>query len=320
MLIDRLKAQLGVWLNGVSYNIDIVNGCCLSCPSCAVGSIGKRDQFLMNIENFRRILNKAQNEGGVRRVQMYAYSDPCQHPDLHLFVSECTQRSIPVYLSTVLQETHCDFVRVIDAYPAEFRISFAGFKQMRYYQGGASPEAFKKKLNMIARLPRYKETTWTMAFHLYRDNEIELEYARSLAESLALKFVVIPAIFMPCEKVVDKHYTDADLALISHLIESPEDNIARMKFKRFCTCWKQITMDALGDVYLCQLVYEKRFRLCNFMDVPLSDIRMAIRTHTFCEKCVMMGGNVMQECFADFIKYDDPVGVANKRRMKRVKK
>jgi len=38
-----LKSEITGWagmkLNGVSFNIDILNSCCLACPSCAVGAV-----------------------------------------------------------------------------------------------------------------------------------------------------------------------------------------------------------------------------------------------------------------------------------------
>jgi len=311
-VIEELKGWLGTKIHGISLNVDIVNGCPLRCPSCAVGSIGPRKGKMMKIDTFRRILDHA---GKVRNVQLYAYSDPCVHPELHLFVQECTDRGITSQISTVLQTTKCDFAKVIEARPSEFRISWAGWALMDYYQEPAKTEIFRKKLKALWSLPRHKETTWTMAFHHYKDNSYELRLARLIANNRNLKFVVIPAIFMPCEKVVEKNYSAQDRTLISHLPESPEETIAKLKFHDdYCLLWKQIYMDANADVYLCQLIYEERFKLGNFFDKSVEGWLKLIKTDPFCQKCMKAGGHAYQYCFANFIKYDDPVGVANKKR------
>ena len=321
--MDRLIGWAGTKLKGISLNVDLLNGCILRCPSCGVGSIGRRKSAMMNIQTFREILDWV---GKIRRVMLYVYSDACMHPNLHLFVQECTDRGIDVWISTMLQSTRCDFEKVIEAKPTEFRISFPGWDHMGFYQPPAKTRLFNKKFKQVVRLPRYSETTWTMAFHLYRDNTAEVETAKALAEDNGLKFVALPSIFMVGEKVVEKNYSEQDLELISHLVETPEEAIARIKKSDYCQMWKQITLDAKGDIYLCQLLYEDRFRLGNFRDkvpFPNQNLSMSrkyaehlIKTHPFCNKCTTSGMNVYQNCYSEFIKYDDPVGDAEKRRSK----
>ena len=312
----RFRDWLGEKIHGTQYNIDLINACSLKCPSCAVGSIGGRKGGYMSIDLFRRILDKAQREGKVRRVQFYAYSDPCLHPGLDLFVQECTDRRIPSYISTVLQKTNCDFQKVIEAGPTEFRISFPGWEKMEYYQRNARPEVFDRKIEEVCSLPRHPETTWTMAFHLYNDNAHEVPRARELAARHGLKLVVLPAIWMVLDKMVEGDYSDQDRELISHLIETPEVSVARMDRRDDCFLHKQVTIDAVGDVYLCQLLYRDKFRLVPFLDVPLREVQRQIRTHPFCSKCMEKGGQVYQACFADFISPGDPISKANRKRHK----
>src|ERR1041384_4728595 len=316
-LVQEAKGWLGQQLNGVAFNIDIVGWCSLHCGSCAVGSIGgKRGGKYMSLDLWNRILDKAQSECKVRKIQMYAYSDACLHPDCDKFVAEATKRGIPTLLSTMLQGTRCDFEKVIEARPAEFRISFPGFNKMEYYQAGAKVERFKEKFAEVVNLPRHKETVWSLVFHLYNDNSDEIPMVREMAEKYNLKLVILPAIFMPCEKVVEKNYSEKDKEIISHLLETPEESIARMDKTDYCMMWKQVSMNAEGDVFLCQIVFEQRFKLMNFLDHPLSEIQKTIRNHYFCGKCFKAGGNTYQECFADIHLSKDPVGEANKKRHK----
>lgn len=311
----NLKDTIGQYINGVQLNIDLVNACCLACPSCAVGSIATKRKGVMSIDLFRKILDKADREMKIRRVMLYVYSDPCMHKDLHLFVQECTDRGIDTWISTMLQSTNCDFEKVIEARPTEFRISYPGLEQMSYYQSkNADPERFLAKLKSVAKLPRHKETTWTLFFHHYKDNGHEIEQAELFANQYGLKLVVIPAIFMPLEKFVRHDYSEADLGLISRLWETPEEATARMKRTKDCVLWKQLTLDANADVFLCQLLYKEEFKLANFLHTPWRAIQKMMKSHPFCGDCLKKGGNQYQLCYAPPAESLDPVGEANKKR------
>jgi radical SAM protein with 4Fe4S-binding SPASM domain len=237
------------------------------------------------------------------------------HPLLHLFVEECNNRGIDSWISTVLQGTTCDFDKVIRARPTEFRISFAGWDHMEYYQKNARRKVFNAKLKKVCSLPQYVDTQWTMAFHVYRDNQHEIPRAKKLAEKYNLKFVALPCIFMVGEKVVLKNYSEQDLALIDRLVETPENAIASMKHDRtYCKMWKQITIDACGDIYLCQLLYEDKYLIGNFNTFSRSKIIKTMKNHPFCQQCMASGMHTYQECYGEFLEYDDPIAHAERKR------
>lgn len=316
MITDELKGWLGSKLRGISYNIDLAQSCVLRCPSCAVGSIGGRKPYLMPLDTFKRFLDKAQSESKIRHIQLYIYSDPCQHPLLHLFLKECTERGIKTWISTMLQTTFCNFEKVIEARPTEFRISMPGWKHMRYYQGGAKVERFDKKFQEVVRLPRYPETTWTMAYHVYRDNQDEIGRARNLAERNGIKFVALPSIFMPMEVYVEGSYSMQDREVIGRMLETPEEATSRMKHSDYCQCFKQVALDAHLKVYLCQLIYRQDFVIAqNFLATPLKELMARQRRHEFCGLCMAKKGNQYQACYSEFVSADDPIADANKKRM-----
>ena len=292
------------------FVIDIINACSLRCPSCPIGTYGTRGGRLMPFDLWKLILDKAQRETKISHAQMYSFSDACLHPELHRFVQEATDRKIGTYMSTMLQRTRCSFAKVIEARPTEFRVSMPGWKHMAYYQKGAKPELFDKTFAEVMRLPRHKETLWSMVFHWYKDNLDEFPAVKKLAEDNGLKLVVIPAIFMIPEKIVSGEYTEQEKELISRLLETPEECVAGMKERttNYCQCWDQITIDSQGDVMLCQLVYEDRFKLMSFLDNPISEIRKAIRSHSFCSGCLAKGVNAYNELYADFTVSEDPIG------------
>jgi hypothetical protein len=268
----------------------------------------------MSIETFRKILDRCDFK--IRAIQLYGYSDPCLHKDLHLFIEECSKRKIKTTISTMLQTTNCDFKKVIEARPSEFRVSFAGLKNMGVYQKGGKPEVFMKKLDMVSRLPRYKETRWTMFFHVYKDNRDEIEMARVMAKFYKFDFIPYPAIFMPNEKVVSKEYTEKDREAIDLLLETPEENIARLKVNHnYCPLQtKQFDMDANGTVDLCQLIYEDRFKIGSFLEVPSKELRKKIMEHPFCKECKRVGGHTYQLLYAPPYTHKNPIKTADKKR------
>lgn len=306
-----LKNRLGVWLKGISLNIDLVDYCPLACPTCAVGSIGARKPSKMDFDTFRKVLDWA---GHIRRVMLYVYSDPCVVPDLHLYVQECTDRGIDSWISTTLQKSRCDFAKVIEARPTEFRISFAGWNKMARYQKNARVEEFMDILYEVSSLPRHPETQWTLLFQKYRSNAGEVGDAKALADRLGMKFVALPCIFMVGERVVDKLYTPQDQEIIQELIETPEDVLIRVKRTDSCLMWKQITLNAKGEIYLCQLLYEDRFKIGDFRTHTRKEIVKLMKSHPYCQECLKVGMNVYQYCYGEITKYDNPVEKAESRR------
>jgi hypothetical protein len=314
-LYDEIIGKVGMLVNGISFDIDIVAQCVLRCKSCAVGSFTqKRPQNYMGIEMFRDILDKAQSECKIRELQLYQFTDSAQHPDLHLFVQECTDRGIHSKLSTMLQRTSCDWHKVIEARPSELRISFPGWEKMTYYQGGAQPEEFDRNMEFMMTLPRYPETFWCSAFHRYRTNLHEEPRAEAWARERNLKLVKIPAINMVLEKTVRKNYTAKDEEIMSHMYERPEQAAARMKPKNYCVNFKRVAIDSHGMTRLCQLTFLDEFRLAPFLDTPLSELQKMQKTHPFCGECMLANAHRIQECFSSFDIDGDPIAEADRKR------
>ena len=315
---EHLRGQIGNRINGVIYVIDIINACVLKCPSCAVGIMPNRGGKKMSLDMFKAILDKAQSESKIRRIQLYIYADPCLHPQCDEFVAECTRRGIQTSISTMLQRTNVDFRKLIEARPTEFRISFAGWKNMGLYQRGGTVEMFERKLAMVAQLPRYPETRWTCYYHLYVSNKDEVRRAKELMEGYGIDFIAYPAIFMVNERVVEKTYTEADQEILRELLETPEQNIARLKVDtQYCQMQeKQVCIDAEGVSYLCQIVYEPRFRIGPFLEMPLKEIRRRMMEHSFCPGCKKAGGHTYQMLYGSPTEVEDPITPADHKRFK----
>lgn len=315
---DEAKGWAGLKFKGITLVVEPTNACSCRCPSCPVSVLEPRKGEMMTIELFRKILDKLEREAGrIRVCDLYYKGDPCLNKQLPALVRELTLRKIPSSVSTVLQTLKCDMAELIEARPSELRISFPGVDFIAKYQRG-DPKRFLKNLDMVASLPRYPETRWTMLYQVYKDNQGEhLEAAKALAKQYHLHFVALPAILMVSEHVISKQYTESEKELIANLIETPEETIARLDTSsRYCIAWKQLTLDAKGDVYVCTLVWDEEYNLGPFLDKPLSFFQKAMR-HEICGPCLDAGNNLYNNCYASFIDYDDPVAVANKKRMKK---
>jgi hypothetical protein len=311
----HMKGWAGVKVYGTAYNIDLQDtNCPVACPSCAIGSLGRRPRATMSMDMFKAILDKAQREGKVRNVQLYAYSEPTMVANLHEYLEELRRRKIPAIISTIAQTSKCEWAKVVEARPREIRISFPGWKHMAYYQRGAKPEVFDGKFAYLMTMPRHPETIWTLGFHIYKDTLEELPRAKALAERYGLKFVALPAMHMENSVTVRGTYPERDKELISRLLETPEEEAARYTYSDFCYCQsKQITISATGMTWLCQNTYNLG-PLSPFLDTPLGDLRKRIREHPFCPECKAAKQNLTQTRYGYWFENGDPVERANKEK------
>jgi hypothetical protein len=313
-LIERLKGWAGRKLKGITLFVDIIDTCSFGCPTCPVGVEKRRDGNRMSIGEFREILDKAQLETKIRKVQLYRWCDPLLHPDLHLFIKECRKRNLRCATSSALKNWNCDIEKVIEARPDEFRISFSGWKNLIIYQKGNTNKRFFENFERLCKLPKYKETVWTLYFHQYKDNLDETERARELAESNGLKFVAFPAQYMLYDRIVEG-YKEEDKAGLRLLIETPQHVISKLKVQPeeddFCRQQNnELVLDSHGRVQLCQMMYGERFIVGDFLE-PLSELRKKIVSHKFCKGCKASGvPKYSNLCYADPVLHKDPHGKA----------
>jgi hypothetical protein len=293
-MLQELIAQVGVKVNGLYLAIDLMDFCPYNCQSCSVSVFGKHGTTRMSIDTFRKLLDHLPK---LRICQLYSYSDPTFVPDLHLFIQELRDRNVPSCISTTLQGWACDWEKVIEARPNEIRFSYTG-PRMSHYQKGCDSKRFLKNLGYVQSLPRHKETRWTMFWHRYRTNEEDMWDAERLCQVYHIDFLPYPAIFLVNERIVEKTYTPEDLEIISEMWETPEANIARIKKRdNFCTLQsKQLYVGANLDVYLCQIIYQRRFVVGHATE-DLSVLRKRIKSHEFCLKCKAVGGHKYCEIY-----------------------
>ena len=315
MTVEHIKGWLGGKVFGLTMYVDLVDACGFGCPTCPVGVQKRRDGHRMGLDVFRAILDKAESECRIRKIQLYRWSDPLLHPALHEFVGECRRRGIRCAVSSALKSWQCDIGKVIEARPDEFRVSFSGWRSLHRYQKGNTVQRFLKNFEEVASLPRYPETKWVMYFHQYKDNLDETQEARELAEANGMKFVAFPATFMVYDNIIEGYSYD-DEETLEMLTERPEENILRLRKKPsvhdYCNMQeKEITLDSYGRMQLCQLMFKQKYQMGDFLSEPLKDIRKRIMEHPLCGKCKAMGVGKYSLIFADPVVVEKPVEKAN---------
>jgi MoaA/NifB/PqqE/SkfB family radical SAM enzyme len=337
---DRLRVVVREALfkstKALELHIDVVGGCNLRCPSCAVGNMGLINPTgLLEPEHLARIVKKAATEYRISVVLLFNWAEPFLHPKLPELIQIVRDEGLKVALSTNL-----NFVRRIDdvmiAGPDFIRVSLSGFTQETYGRTHARGQIEKVKTNMrlLAEAKQRVGNTRTQVqvfYHKYRDNLHEVELMRQYASELGFAWLEHWAYFLPLEKVLD--LADGNLGAKDR--EFVEDafalpikealDVAKAFGPHECPTYsRQIVLDVKGDLKLCCGTYDtsRNGGLGSFVDMTPEDVWRAKSNHPTCTKCMDEGVH-LYATFPEFpelaAKYDElvKINLARSRRPKR---
>ena len=227
--------------DNMHYLIDIVGTCNLRCPSCPVGNFKAsdflektRDKGFMDIELFRKIIDKIINEsqryGEDFSILLYNWGEAMLHPKIDEFANILQKLSIPFHMSSNLN-TEAKFTQIVRA-AATFRISVSGYSNETYQKGHVAGDINLVISNMYRtryEIDRCKSAIQVSVFyHVYKDNcdEKMINLAR-LSRDLGFQFGIGLAYFMPLEKVLA--YTEKSPSFT----ENDRNTMDRMDLPRF---------------------------------------------------------------------------------------
>ena len=174
------------------YFLEINSMCNLKCPSCTKGNLGIGYEHLngiMDADLMEKCIDKIRNENNQAIVFLYGNSEPFLHPKLPECIRAVKARGLRCEMSSNLNYIH----RVEETLSAglDFMIiSLSGFTQEVYVKGHAGGQIDKVKANMKiigeanSKLP--KPVTIMVNYHIYKDNEHELELMRSYASECGI--------------------------------------------------------------------------------------------------------------------------------------
>lgn len=179
--------------------LEINSKCSLHCPTCTKGvPEGYEHQTgIMDPELMERILDKIALENPKAIVFCYGNSEPFLHPHLAECIASIKRRGLNAQFSTNL-----NFVRKIDevlaARPDMIIISLSGFTQDVYVKGHAGGNIEKVKANMrliaeangrlIQKDGGGPGVDIQINYHIYKDNQHEVELMREFCKNLGLGF------------------------------------------------------------------------------------------------------------------------------------
>lgn len=301
-----LGKRYGRW----HFDIDIVGGCNLRCPSCPVGN--SKDVSVargyMSPDLLEKIVRKAISECEELKIALYNWTEPFLHPQLPDMI-----RVVRSFGVRCLVSTNLNIIRNIDAVlaagPTWFRVSVSGFRQESYGVTHLRGDIERVKRNMVEVARAKQETAATaeleLCYHRYLGNHDEEISMRQYAESLGFTFNPVWAYMMPLEKVLG--YADGlstgvpltteDRRLIDNLA-LPLDRaleVSRENAPKRCELMDhQMALTFTGDVMLCCSVYDQsKYKLGSYLDIPLDRLQRMKAAQNICTTCMEVGAHAL---------------------------
>lgn len=193
--IGLAETRLKSW----RYFLEINSKCSLHCPTCTKGDETGYEHLtgIMDPDLMERILDKIALENPQAICFVYGNSEPFLHPHLAECIASIKRRGLHPEMSTNL-----NFVRkldeVLEAGPDLIIISLSGFTQEVYEKGHAGGDIEKVKANMrliadangrlIQKQGGGHGVDIRINYHIYNDNQHEVELMREYCKNLGLGF------------------------------------------------------------------------------------------------------------------------------------
>jgi len=246
-----------------------------------------------------RIVRKAKSECKVVNFELFNWTEPLLHPKIDQLIDIVQREGIKCDLSSNLNKLP-DPDKVMQANPFRFRISCSGFTQDVYgktHRAG-NIEVVKENMRSLAAAKKRKgaSTLIHVFYHRYKHNLREEPLMREFAESLGFQFIACWAAMMPVEKVVDYAegiVADGDKEVIELLLLPLKEALEAGKARASEPCLLQtgkIAMDYKANVVLCCGIYDSnRFRIGNYLEMPIEKIQEIRLAHQMCGKCARTG-------------------------------
>lgn len=294
---------MGVYFRGLTYAIDILNACNLRCPSCSYGQMSDvRPRTVMDLETFKKILDKAMGESKIRQLSLTVRSETLLHPQVGEFIREAKSRGLRVFTSTNLNDTR-NLESALSAGLDELHVSFSGWKNYEFTHRKGDLNKFWLNLYQLAAYTRHNyKTKIVLLFHVYNNNRDEVERIKGFCDWQGIGFVPIEATFANIERVVKEDYQLGDQKIIDLLQSPPETRLKMFSPSPYCYFQsKQIVIDARGKVFLCCGVYSEEFIIGDFLETPAKILRKRLLKHPFCIKCKSINAN-QYSCLPDTLK------------------
>ena len=189
--------------------LEINSACSLRCPTCTKGNQAPVDGLkyehqtgIMDPDLMERVLDKIRGENQEAIVFLYGNSEPWLHPRLPECIAAVKKRGLRCEMSTNL-----NYIQRLEETLAAgldyMIISLSGFTQEVYVKGHAGGNIEKVKTNMrLLGSANRGRVPISVNFHVYKDNQHEIEPMRNYAAECGLGFFVSTARAISMENAI----------------------------------------------------------------------------------------------------------------------
>ncbi len=260
--------------------IDIVDACNLSCASCPRGlGIMKKSKRKMNFNLFKSIIDKACSENEFGTVDLFNWTEPFLHEDIHNFYKYAKSKGYNTRISTNLSLKHIpNFIETLKSID-DLYVSISGFTQKTHEinHSGSNIETVKKHLYTIFEA-KNKNIIKSNVYVRYLDfnyNNNEVEMMRNFISQFGFIFQHDATLGDPKRKIPMDFLANYDSQLNLNKTNEPCGAI-----------FEHLALDCNGDVYLCchtRNIYETR--ICNFLELPIEKIQEKRQKNKLCKRC-----------------------------------
>ena len=322
--ITEADTKLKSW----RYFLEINSKCSLHCPTCTKGDeTGYEHRTgVMAPELMERILDKVALENPKAICFLYGNSEPFLHPRLPECVAAIKRRGLNAQLSTNL-----NFVRRLDellaARPDMIIVSLSGFTQEIYERGHAGGDIGRVKANMrlmaeanallIQKDGGGPGVDIQINYHLYNDNQHEVELMREFCKNLGLGFFTSYARAISMENAIQYcrlHDPEATPFEVQagrpdwNAALPPSGQIYQDAMKRLVKpptlareMYRDVPMASVcpvgagslftfirhdGKTQLCACVADRRITLKDYLDTTPDELIAQREGHAICKACL----------------------------------
>lgn len=320
--VDGAISEETTKLKSWRYFLEINSACNLACPTCTKGNkAGYEHQTgIMDPVLMEKCIDKIASENPHAIVFLYGNSEPFLHPRLPECIAAVKARGLRCELSTNL-----NYIQRVDEVLAaglDFMIvSLSGFTQEVYVKGhqGGNIEKVKGNMktlgtfNQCAAVP----VKISVNYHLYKDNEHELELMRAFAAECGIELFTSTARAISMENAVqycrehDPEATPFELEqrrpdwnnLLPPVSEQWRETMDRLKIPPTAAreMYSKIPLQPVcpvgagslftfirhdGKTQLCACTADRRITLGDYLDTKPEELIAQRTGHSFCKQCL----------------------------------
>ena len=278
-----------------AFEIDIVDACNLRCVHCPRGfHYHKNTPARMELDVFRRLLDKITSECRCRRIDLYNWSEPFLHPQLDRFVEVVKDGGIECGLSSNLSFNNPGLLESVLMHSPTLIVSVSGFTQEVHerYHRGSSLDSVKRNLRFIADLRKKQGRSLNVRIHCLQfvDNGDDQLLWKQFCDDHDFVYQGLQA---NCSEVSTPETSRRLLSQPGFSVDSEGNAIVEIHFSETpnfepCALHNTIPINVRGDVYLCCIYWNReKYGIANYFDAALSSIQEERLKHHDCSHCLV---------------------------------